>query len=164
MEMDQNMNTNDPILPTQRPLSRRELSPYGRPRTGTDASMLTGVRGATAGLVLAGVALLSACASTPPPSEKMAVARAAVERATGPAAAEAPVEMAAARDKLNRANAAFAAKDYTLANRLAQEAEADATLAEARSRNVRSARALTEVRDGLRMLREEMARQPVAPS
>ena len=71
--------------------------------------------------------------------------------------------MAAARDKLNRANAAFAAKEFPLAKRLAEEAEADATLAEARSRSARSARALTEVRDGIRMLREEIGRQPVAP-
>ncbi len=115
-------------------------------------------------LAAAGVVVLTACASTPPPTAQMAVARASVERATGPAAAEAPIEMAAARDKLNRANAALAAKDFPLAKRLAEEAEADATLAEARSRNVRSARALTEVRDGIRMLREEMSRKPMSPS
>ncbi len=114
-------------------------------------------------LLVASIAVLSACASTPPPTAQIAVARASVERATGPAAAEAPLEMAAAREKLNRANAAMAAKDYALAKRLSEEAEADATLAEARSRSVRSGRALTEVRDGVRMLREEMARQPVAP-
>lgn len=114
-------------------------------------------------LAVASLAILSACASTPPPNEQMAVARASVERATGPAAAEAPIEMAAARDKLNRANAAFAAKEYEQARRLAEEAEADATLAEARSRSARSARALNEVRDGIRMLREEIARQPVTP-
>lgn len=115
-------------------------------------------------LAVAGIALLSACGSTPPPNEQMAVARSSVERATGPAAAEAPLEMAAAREKLNRANAAMAAKDYPLARRLAEEAEADAALAEARSRSQRSARALTEVRDGIRMLREEIGRKPMAPS
>lgn len=103
--------------------------------------------------------LLSACASTPAPSAEIAVARAAVERATGPAAAEAPVEMALARDKITRANAAYAKEDYALARRLASEAEADATLAEAQSRSVRSARALAEVREGVRMLREEMTRK-----
>jgi len=115
-------------------------------------------------LAVAGLALLTACASTPPPTAELAVGRAAVERATGPAAAEAPVEMAAARDKITRANAAFASKDYELARRLATEAEADATLAEAQSRSVRSTRALAEVREGVRMLREEMARKPVAPA
>ena len=113
-----------------------------------------------AALLAAGsLALLSACASTPPPTAEMAVGRAAVERAAGPAAADAPVEMAAARDKLTRANAAFADKDYALARRLANEAEADATLAEAQSRSVRSSRALAEVRDGARVLRQETVRQ-----
>jgi hypothetical protein len=51
-----------------------------------------------------------------------------------------------------------AQEDYALARQLATEAEADATLAEAQSRSVRSTRALTEVREGIRMLREEMAR------
>jgi hypothetical protein len=115
-------------------------------------------------LTLASIGLFTACASTPPPNEQLAVGRAAVERATGPAAADAPLEMAAARDKITQANAAFASKDYALARRLAEEAEADATLAEAQSRSVRSTRALAEVRDGIRMLRDELARQPVAPA
>jgi hypothetical protein len=69
------------------------------------------------------------------------------------------MELASARDKISRANTAFAAKDYVLARQLANEAEADATLAEAQSRAVRSGRALTEVRDGIRMLREEMLKK-----
>jgi len=109
-------------------------------------------------LAVACMALLSACAGTPPLAD-MAVSRASVERATGPAAAEAPVEMAAARDKLARATAAFDKKDYALARQLANEAEADATLAEAQARSVRSTRALAEVRDGIRMLREETSRK-----
>lgn len=109
-------------------------------------------------LAVACAALLSACAGNPPTAE-MAVGRAAVERATGPAAADAPLEMAAARDKMVRANAALGDKNYALARQLANEAEADATLAEAQSRSVRSTRALAEVRDGARMLREEAARK-----
>lgn len=112
----------------------------------------------TTPLAVAALVLLSACASTPPPTAELAVGRAAVERATGPAAAEAPVEMAAAREKITRANAAFAKEDYALARQLAVEAEADATLAEAKSRSERSGRALAEVREGIRMLRQEMSR------
>lgn len=113
----------------------------------------------TAPLAAAALALLGACASTPPPTAELAVGRASVERATGPAAAESPVEMAAARDKITRANAAFAKEDYALARQLALEADADATLAEAQSRSLRSDRALAEVREGIRMLRVEMARE-----
>lgn len=108
---------------------------------------------------IANLALLTACASTPPPNEQMAVGKAAVERANGPAAAEAPIELAAARDKLAGANAAYAKKDYVLARQLAEQAEADATLAEAQARSERSGKALNEVREGIQQLRDEMARK-----
>lgn len=110
------------------------------------------------GLMAALVLGLAACASVPEPREQMAVSRAAVERASGPAAAEAPVELAAARDKITRANAAIAAKDFVLARQLAEQAEADATLAEARARATRSTTALEQVRESIRALRAEMSR------
>lgn len=110
-------------------------------------------------LATSSLLLLTACASAPPPRAELAVGQAAVERATGPAAAEAPAELAMARDKIARANLAFASKDYALARQLAEEAEADANLAEAQSRAVRADRALTAVRDSLRLLRQELARQ-----
>lgn len=103
-------------------------------------------------------ALLGACAGAPEPREQMAVSRAAVERASGPAAAEAPVELAAARDKMQRAHVAMSLKDYTLARQLAEQAEADAALAEARARTTRSDQALTEVRESIRQLRTELNR------
>lgn len=93
------------------------------------------------------------------PREQMAVARAAVDRASGPAAAEAPVEVAQAREKLDRANAAMARQDYDVARRFAEQAEADANLAEAKSHSVRADRALSEVREGIRALREEIGRR-----
>lgn len=108
---------------------------------------------------LAAIAALGACSSVPPPTEQMAVSRAAVERASGPAAAEAPLELASARQKIERANVAMAQKDYTLARQLAQEAEADAALAEARARATRADRALGEVRESIRQLRAELSRQ-----
>ncbi|MBI5258219.1 MAG: DUF4398 domain-containing protein [Burkholderiales bacterium] len=109
----------------------------------------------TAGLVL----LLAACASDAPPRTELAVGQAAVDRATGPAAAEAPLVLAAARDKINRANLAYASKDYATARQLAEQAEADALLAEAQARSVRADRALAAVRDSIRQLRDVMARQ-----
>lgn len=105
------------------------------------------------------VLILSGCASTSDvPREQMAVARAAVDRAAGPAGADSPVEVSQAREKLERAIAAVARKDYDVARRLAEQAESDANLAEAKSHSVRSNRALLEVREGIRQLREEISR------
>lgn len=115
---------------------------------------------AIAVVTLLAVLVLPGCASTGDmPREQMAVARAAVDRASGPSAAEAPVEVSQAREKLERANAAVARKDYDDARRLAEKAEADANLAEAKSHSVRSDRALVAVREGIRQLREELSRR-----
>ena len=111
-----------------------------------------------AGLLAAGTLALAACASAPEPREQMAVSRAAVERAGG-AASEAPLDAANARDKFERATAAMNNKDYPLARQLAEQAEADAALAEANARLTRSDRALGELRESIRALREELARR-----
>jgi len=111
------------------------------------------------GVAGASLAVLAACATAPPPSAELAVSRAAVDRASTAAAADAPVTLSTARGKLDRANQAFANKDYPLARQLAEQAEADATLAEAQARSARSDRALVEVREGIRQLREEMSRK-----
>jgi hypothetical protein len=119
------------------------------------------VRSRTALATIAALAVLAlgGCASTGDmPREEMAVARAAVDRAAGPAGADAPIEVSQAREKLERANAAVARKDYDVARRLAQQAEVDANLAEAKSHSTRSDRALFEVREGIRQLRAEIAR------
>ncbi len=111
------------------------------------------------GLPVLALVLLAVCASTPPPSEELAVSRAAVERATGPAAADAPITLSSAREKLDRANVAYANKDDDLARQLPEQATAEATLAEAQARSARSERALSEVREGIRQLRDEMNRK-----
>jgi hypothetical protein len=105
-------------------------------------------------LTLALLALTTACSSKPP-KEEVAIARASVERATGPAAAEAPAELAMARDKIARAQIAMTNKDYGEARRLAAEADADAQLAEAKARATRSEQALAEVRASIRQLRQQ---------
>ena len=89
----------------------------------------------------------------------MAVTKSAVERASGPAGSEAAVELSLARDKLERANLAMGRQDFLEAGLLAEEAEADANFAEAKARSVRAAQALQEVRESIRMLREEMTRR-----
>ena len=103
-------------------------------------------------------AALSACATHgDPPKEQIAVANSAVDQATGNAA-EAPAELSTARDKLARANAAMARKDYVQARQLADEAAADSALAQATARSARSGRALAEVNESIRQLQAQLNR------
>jgi hypothetical protein len=104
---------------------------------------------------------LAGCASVPPPTNQIAVAREAVARAEGTpeVVALAPVEVERARTKVAAAVSAMSARDHENARRLADEAEADARAAEARSLSVKNERALAEVRRALAGLREELARK-----
>ena len=110
------------------------------------------------------IALLSlaACTIAPVSKEQMAVARKAVERAGGtPEVAQwAPIELDQARAKISQAEQAMHKMHYATARRLADEAEADARLAEAHAQAMRNQRAVAEVREALNSLREELARHP----
>jgi Domain of unknown function (DUF4398) len=102
------------------------------------------------------------CASTAPTAStnQIAVTTAALSHADSAGGAEtAPEDMARARDKLTRANAALASRDFSLALSLAEEAQVDALLAESRARAAKAQRAATELREGRRVLREEMDRK-----
>lgn len=113
---------------------------------------------ALGGAVLA----LAACASpTPPPTAQMAVANAAVAHAAAAGSAEyAPAELAMARDKMARANVALAARDHDAAMTLAQQAQLDAQVAEAKTEAEKARKAAVAMQEAGRALREEMARQP----
>jgi hypothetical protein len=102
---------------------------------------------------------LAACASTPIPNEKIAVAKASVQRAEQSGAPEfAPVEMAAARDKLARAEKAATDREAEPANRLAEQAHVDAQLAEATAQQQRSHKAAVEFDASMQTLRSESMR------
>jgi uncharacterized protein DUF4398 len=101
----------------------------------------------------------AACASTPIPNEKIAVAKASVARAEQAGAPElAPVEMAAARDKLARAEKAAADRNAEPATQLAEQANVDAELAEATARQQRSHKAALEFDASMQALRSESMR------
>lgn len=109
----------------------------------------------------ASVLALSACASSPVPYEKIAVAKASVQRAEQNGAPEyAPVELSTARDKLNRAEQAAAHHDAMPASDLAEQADIDAQLAEATAAEKRAQKAATESQANLQALRQEAVRQP----
>jgi hypothetical protein len=124
--------------------------------TGNARGSATGVSSLIAIVTLA----LSACASTPAPTDQVAVATAAVNQAGSAGATEgAPLEMKSARDKLARANAAMTSKDYDSALALAQQSQVDAQLAQAKTEAAKAQKAADETQEAARVLREEMNRK-----
>jgi alkylhydroperoxidase family enzyme len=112
--------------------------------------------------VICGAALvLGGCAtSTPPPTAQLAVASAALAHAVGAGSGElAPVETALARDKIARANVAITAKDNDAALVLAQQAQLDAQLAEAKAESAKARKSADAMQEAGRALREEMSRK-----
>jgi hypothetical protein len=113
-----------------------------------------------AGICAALALTVAGCASTPIPNEKIAVAKSSVARAEQSGAPEyAPVEMAAARDKLARAEKAAANNDGQPATQLAEQANADAQLAEATAQEHKSHKAAVEFDASMQALRQESLRQ-----
>jgi hypothetical protein len=112
-----------------------------------------------AGICAAIALAMAGCASTPIPNEKLAVATASVQRAEQSGAPElAPVEMAAARDELARAQKAAADRQAQPATQLAEKANVDAQLAEATAQSQRAHKAAAEFDASMAALRQEALR------
>ena len=115
---------------------------------------------AVIGAMACAAVLAAGCASVPPPTEQMAVAKSAIANAVSAGGVEyAPVEMRTAQDKMDRANRAMAKEEYDSARRLASEAEADARLAEKMAHAAKARKAESVTQDDIRVLREEMNRK-----
>jgi hypothetical protein len=111
--------------------------------------------------LIAALATAAACASTPMPTAKLAVAEQAVERAEDAGAAEfAAGELATARDKLERARRGADSRslDEAEVQQLVEQAEADAHLAEAVAQAGKAKAAAAETEENLRALQEEAER------
>jgi hypothetical protein len=110
--------------------------------------------------LLCGLAiLLPGCSSTPVPEAEIAGARAALVSAENQGSTPyAPVEMDRARDKLRRAEQAMQKEDYNEAKRLADEAQADAELAQALTGKSEAEQAVREMEISIEVLREEIMR------
>ena len=113
-----------------------------------------------AALVCAALSIgTSAIAAKPPANEKLAVAKASVQRAEQSGAPElAPVEMATAREKLARAEKAATDRELKPATMLAEQADLDAQVAEATAQQARSHKAAMEFDAGMQALRGESIR------
>jgi len=107
------------------------------------------------GLVIAFA--LSACASTPPPTNELAAAQQAVSRAENADADQyAAAELAAARNALRAAQAAMARGDDEQARALADSAAADGELAFARSRAATTRAEIEQRRSEITALRQRL--------
>ena len=101
-----------------------------------------------------------ACASSPPPVEKLAVAKSSIERAEQAQAAQfAQIELNSARTKYAAAQAAADKHDADVAARLADQADVDAQLAESTARAKQQEQLVTEMDNSLRDLRNETLRR-----
>jgi len=113
------------------------------------------------------LAALAACSSTPPPVDQLAVSRSTVSRVGSEAqvAANAPVELQRARDKVAMAEKAMSDKNYDMARRYAAEAEADARVAETKAEAANNANTLQQVQASISGLQAEINRRaPGTPS
>jgi len=113
--------------------------------------------------IAAMLVVLAACTSNPVADEKIAVAKASVQRAEVSGAPEyAPVELAAAREELARAEKENADRDLQPATRLAEKANIDAQLAEATAQEQRSHKAAMEFDASMNTLQQETTRSSPA--
>lgn len=115
-------------------------------------------------LPLAGLLMImGGCASVTVPTEQIELTRSAVNRAVAADATQyAPVEMRAAQDKLGAMDRAFGEKRYEQVRTLAQQAEADARLAETKARAQRTEEQLKTAEKGIEVLKHEMLIEPGA--
>ena len=113
-----------------------------------------------AGVIGCAAIVMVGCASVPPPTEQMAVSKAALANAVSAGGNEyASVEMRTAQEKMERANRAMEREDYINARWLAEEAQADARLAEKKAHSAKAQKAASVMQDDIRVLREEINRK-----
>jgi hypothetical protein len=123
--------------------------------------MINNTGGCLGILCVATALLVSGCDSMrAPATADVAVSTAAVGNASSAGGAEfAPVEMRSARDKIALANQAMADHDYKRADDLANQAQADAKLAQSKADSAKAQQAASALQDDIRVLREELDRQ-----
>ncbi|QKZ03845.1 MULTISPECIES: DUF4398 domain-containing protein [Pseudomonas] len=99
---------------------------------------------------------LAGCASDPAPSEQLRLTEQAVEQARAVGATDDVAEMKLASDKLAAALAANGSQSYRQARLLAEQAELDARLAEAKVLTEKSQQQLTQVNTRIVRLHKQL--------
>jgi VIT1/CCC1 family predicted Fe2+/Mn2+ transporter len=105
--------------------------------------------------------VLAGCAyKVPPPNQQITLATQSITQAESSGAFDfAPVELKSAREKLSQAKKAMDKEENLKAKQLAEEAMIDANLAEAKARSAKSQKVVEELKESIRILREEMNRK-----
>lgn len=104
--------------------------------------------------------MFAGCASIPPPTEQIALAKMAASNASDAGANQlAPAEMQTAENKLDQAIQAMAIEEYEKARQLAEQAEVDAQLAAIKARSTKAQEAAITVQEDIRVLRREIDRK-----
>ncbi|UCH53158.1 MAG: DUF4398 domain-containing protein [Pseudomonadota bacterium] len=99
---------------------------------------------------------LSACAGAPPTAE-LTRSESAVSQAIEVGARNyAQLDLHAAEQKLEQARAAAKTGDNDKARRLAEQAQVDAELAEAKSLSTKAQRSVAELKESIQLLRKEL--------
>ncbi|OHX36597.1 hypothetical protein BJL95_09445 [Methylomonas sp. LWB] len=115
---------------------------------------------ALASLAMAMATLIAGCASVPPPTEQLAVSKAALNSATSAGGNEyAPIALRSAVLKMDAAERAMTQQEYLQARQLAEQAQVDAQLAAATARAAKAQKAASELGESNRVLREEIDRK-----
>lgn len=103
---------------------------------------------------------IAGCASVPPPTSQIAVSKAAITNANITGGNEfAPLPLNSAMDKMDAAEQAMARQDYLSARNLAEEAQVDAQLAAVTARSAKAQKAVIQLQDDNRVLRQEIDRK-----
>lgn len=111
------------------------------------------------GISAVAAVLIAGCSSLPP-TEQMAVSKAAVNNASSAGGNEfAPLPLRSAMEKMDAAEQAMRDEEYLLARQLAEQAQVDAQLAAATARSAKAQKAATALKEGTSVLRQEIDRK-----
>ncbi len=102
------------------------------------------------------LSMMIGCASDPAPTEQLRLTEQALTQARSVGASQTTPEFVLAEQSLAAAVAAMKDEDYRLARLLAEKAELDARLAEAKVLNDKSKQELVEVSRRIERLREQL--------
>lgn len=119
------------------------------------------------GVTVAAAIFMTACTSTPAilaPTAQMALSRSAISSASSAGGSEyAPVQLKSAMDKMDSAERAMGTKDYSMARKMAEEAQVDAQLAATAARAGKAQKAADALQQSDQVLKKELDRNAVNP-